>query len=141
MSDNCVVDVVDATDPLLCGGKASGLARLERAGFSVPPAICLTTEFYHRWLAASGIASRLAEFTRDSVTRNPTARRGILREIRLRAETSTMPADLAVALHEGVADLRAGWGGALAVRSSGVFEDQTDASHAGIHAKIGRAHV
>jgi rifampicin phosphotransferase len=134
--DNCVLDVVHATDPRLCGGKASGLARLERAGFSVPPAICLTTEFYQRWLAVSGIAARLGELNRDSVTRSPAARRGMLREIRLRAETSTMPADLAVALHEGVADLRAGWDGGLAVRSSGVFEDDTDASHAGIHASF-----
>src|SRR5215470_16249140 len=102
--DHCVVDLVRATDPQLCGAKASGLARLERAGFSVPRAICLTTDFYRRWLVASGLAARLAE-----VIRNP--RPSILRELRMRAETSTVPASLAVALHEGIAHLRAGWEG------------------------------
>src|SRR5216117_478596 len=34
-----LVDIVDATDVPLCGGKAAGLARLEQAGWAVPAAI------------------------------------------------------------------------------------------------------
>jgi len=41
-----LVDIVDATDPALCGGKAAGLAMLKRIGLSVPRAVCLTTDFY-----------------------------------------------------------------------------------------------
>jgi hypothetical protein len=55
-----LVDVADATDTALCGGKAAGLAKLERASFSVSAAICLTTAFYRRWLESSGVAPHLA---------------------------------------------------------------------------------
>src|SRR5438094_203387 len=56
-----LVDIVDATDVPLCGGKAAGLARLEQAGWAVPAAICVTTDFYRRWLAASGLVASTGE--------------------------------------------------------------------------------
>jgi len=127
--DNCVLDIVCATDPQLCGAKASGLARLERAGFNVPRAICLTTDFYRRWLVASGLAACLAEVIKDP-------RPSTLRELRVRAETSTVPANLAVALHERIAHLRAGWDGALTVRSSHVIGDDADPADIGGHASF-----
>ena len=136
MPDTYFVDVVDATNRTLCGGKASGLAHLERAGFAVPAAICLTTEFYRRWLQGSGISPRLTEMIGDSAALTPAARREILRDMRRRIEAASMPDDLAAVLREQIADLRADWAGALSVRSSAVHEDHEGASHAGIHASF-----
>src|SRR5438876_231142 len=68
----CLVDIVHATDVPLCGGKAAGLARLEQAGWAVPAAICVTTDFYRRWLAASGLAARMPAMlagARDAASR------------------------------------------------------------------------
>ena len=55
-----VLDVISATDPTLCGGKATGLAKLERAGWAIPPAVCLTTAFYRRWGEATGLVTAIA---------------------------------------------------------------------------------
>ena len=136
MADSYIVDIVDATNPVLCGGKASGLAHLARAGFAVPSAICLTTEFYRRWLQGSGISPQLTEMIGDSAALTTDARREILRDMRRRIEAASMPGDLADALREGIADLKADWRGALTVRSSAVHEDDGAASHAGIHASF-----
>src|SRR5262249_19771219 len=111
--------------------KASGLARLESAGFSVPAAICVTTEFYRRWLTASGVSRRLDELIRASASR-----RQRLAVIRDQVETASIPDDLAGALAEGTADLTADWDGALCVRSSAGHEDGAAASPAGIHASV-----
>ena len=136
MPDIYFVDVVDATNRTLCGGKASGLAHLERAGFAVPAAICLTTEFYRRWLQGSGISPRLTEMIGDSAALTPAARRKLLAEVRHRIEAASLPDDLGEALGEGITDLRMNWDGALCVRSSAVHEDHGAASHAGIHASF-----
>jgi len=49
--------------PALVGGKTSGLDRLVRAGASVPPAFCLTTAAFHRYLEAHGLVSMVGERT------------------------------------------------------------------------------
>jgi phosphoenolpyruvate synthase/pyruvate phosphate dikinase len=88
-----IVDIADATSAELCGGKARGLARLQRAGFAVPTAICLTTSFYRRWLQASGVAATLASFLADMPTARGTARHEVLASMRTRAETAMLPDD------------------------------------------------
>jgi phosphohistidine swiveling domain-containing protein len=124
------VDIAEATDPAACGGKAVGLARLKQAGWAVPPAICITTDFYRRWLEVSGLARRL----RGAVAAAGSAVtcHEILGDVRARIEATPLPDDLDEVLRDNVARL-ADADGALSVRSSGVYEDDRDASHAGIH--------
>jgi pyruvate,water dikinase len=128
-----LVEAADATDASLCGGKGVGLARLERAGVAVPAAICVTTDFYRDWLAASGVDARLADLVADPAIRDPELRRDALTRTRVRIETASTPPELAAAFAGAITRLRSGWDGDLAVRSSAPYEDEADASHAGIH--------
>ncbi|HUM16349.1 MAG TPA: PEP/pyruvate-binding domain-containing protein [Candidatus Nitrosotalea sp.] len=131
--DRWCVDVGDATDVPLCGGKAVGLARLERAGFAVPAAICLTTEFYQYWLDASGVGRELQNLVENSAAVEPEGRPGALAKIRDRIELASMPDELMAELVLGLARLAGHSPEALVVRSSAPYEDDGDASHAGIH--------
>jgi len=128
-----LVDIVDATDPALCGGKAAGLAMLKRIGLSVPRAVCLTTDFYRHWLDVSGFGPRLTELV--ATAGDAHLRRTVLEQIRCEVEATPLSDDADGALREGVRRLTVGRDGdVLSVRSSGVDEDHLDASHAGIHA-------
>ena len=134
-TDRWLVDIVDATDAALCGGKAVGLAKLKRIGLSVPRAICLTTDFYRHWLDVSGFGRRLAELVASAAAAD--VRRKVLEQIRCEVEATPLSEDAEAALREGVGRLtleRDGDGDVLSVRSSGVDEDHLDASHAGVHA-------
>ena len=141
-TDRWLVDIVDATDAALCGGKAVGLAKLKRIGLSVPRAICLTTDFYRHWLDVSGFGRRLDELVASAAAAD--VRRKVLEQIRCEVEATPLSEDAEAALREGVGRLtleRDGDGDVLSVRSSGVDEDHLDASHAGVHAsRIVRGH-
>jgi pyruvate,water dikinase len=127
-----LVDIVDATDPTLCGGKAVGLAMLKRIGLSVPRAVCLTTDFYRHWLDVSGFGPRLTELV--ATAGDADVRRKILEQIRCEVEATPLSADAEAALRQGIGRLTLGRDGdVLSVRSSGVDEDHLDASHAGVH--------
>src|SRR5216117_452958 len=129
-----LVDIVHATDVPLCGGKAAGLARLEQAGWAVPAAICVTTDFYRRGLAASGLAARMPAMLAGA--RDAASRRRILEEIRVRMEAAPLPDDLEVLLGDGIGRLQERPNGPLSVRSSGVDEDDHNASQGGIHSSL-----
>jgi pyruvate,water dikinase len=133
ISESSIVDIGDATSAGLCGGKALGLGRLERAGFAVPAAICLTTRFYRRWLPTSGAGPDIAALLAKARTASGTAREQLLMTMRRRIETAVLSDELAAALAGAVARLG---DGAIAVRSSAPYEDDADASHAGIHASF-----
>ena len=92
----------------LCGGKAAGLARLVRWGFSVPPALVVTTEVFRTILpsVAAGTAAGLR--TELSAARLP----------------SGLEQELAAFIEHGTA---------YAVRSSATLEDLGEASFAGQH--------
>jgi len=125
-------ELVDAEDAGLCGGKATGLARLLKAGFSVPAGICLTTDFSRAALGHTDVAPRLAALlARDD--RDEPARREGLAGLRRVVETAPLSKDAVDVIEHSVESLRTDWNGLLAVRSSAVLEDQPDASHAGIH--------
>ena len=125
-------ELVDAEDAGLCGGKATGLARLLKAGFSVPTGICLTTDFSRAALGHTDVAPRLAALlARDD--RDEPARREGLAGLRRVVETAPLSKDAVDVIEHSVESLRTDWNGLLAVRSSAVLEDQPDASHAGIH--------
>ena len=90
----------------LCGGKAIGLARLVRQGFSVPPALIVTTEAYRAVATTlSHTGNRCDELL-----------------------TAALPPELETALGAFVAD-----GVAYAVRSSATLEDLAETSFAGQH--------
>jgi rifampicin phosphotransferase len=130
------VDVGDAIDVSLFGGKAVGLARLQRAGFSVPPAVCLSTEFYRYWLEASGLGDAVLELVEDPATRDPAARPGMLTKMRDRIELASVPEELMETLRRGMARLTGDAHDSLVARSSAPYEDDGDASHAGIHTSV-----
>jgi phosphohistidine swiveling domain-containing protein len=131
-----VLDVISATDPTLCGGKATGLAKLERAGWAIPPAVCLTTAFYRRWGEASGLATAIGRVAALTAADGADARREALAGLRRQIETASIPEDLEEVLRDAIAPLTAASRAALSVRSSAVHEDDGDASHAGIHASV-----
>ena len=111
------------------GGKAASLDRLARLGFRIPLGFCLTTAAFEAQLAAiPGAAEDLVELADDAV------------RVRLIAafETEPLVAATARALDQAiarlVAELDALDGAArFAVRSSGIGEDSSAASFAGLH--------
>jgi pyruvate,water dikinase len=131
-----IVDVADATDAELCGGKAAGLAKLARAGFTVPAALCLTTALYRHSLEISGIGREIGELVASAALRDPGVRRDVLATLRARIERAAVPGYLAAVVSARVARVAEGWRGPVAVRSSSVSEDAAGASHAGIHASF-----
>lgn len=125
-------DLIDAGDPALCGGKATGLARLLGAEFPVPSGICLTTDFSRASLCQTGVAARVAALVSGHRLEAPTSV-GRLAELRRVVEAAPLPAEAVDVIEDSVKSLRTDWNGMLAVRSSAVLEDQPGASHAGIH--------
>ena len=111
------------------GGKAASLDRLARLGFRIPPGFCLTTAAFDAQIASIPGASADLERLGDE-------------EVRLRLverfETAPMVGTVAGALDAAVtrlvAELQAIGGPArFAVRSSGIGEDSSAASFAGLH--------
>ncbi|HEY3097436.1 MAG TPA: PEP/pyruvate-binding domain-containing protein [Methylomirabilota bacterium] len=122
--------MADARRRSLCGGKAAGLARLLHAGFNVPAGICLTAELYRAALSPSGVFARIEELAAHQNGDLGARLAGIRRLI----ETAPIGVEAIEVIHRGVATLRDGPPGMLAVRSSAVHEDGVASSHAGIHA-------
>jgi pyruvate,water dikinase len=119
-----------AGDVRLVGGKAASLDRLARLGFTIPPGFCITTDAFHAQLAGiPGAAADLAalpdEAARGRLTRSFTDS-ALARELRERLDD---------ALSRLVAEpsLAASPDPRLAVRSSGIGEDGSSASYAGLH--------
>jgi phosphohistidine swiveling domain-containing protein len=129
-----LVDIVNATDPALCGGKAAGLATLEQIGSGVPRAICLTTDLYRHWLEVSGLGPRLTE--RIAAASDAGARRRILEAMRREVGATPLSEGVEAALRDALGHLAIGRDDLISVRSSGVEEDQRHASHAGIYASL-----
>jgi pyruvate,water dikinase len=121
------------TDLPLVGGKAVALAALRRAGFRVPPGLCLTTSAYehfvdggglravvHRELGRKDLAEMRWEEIWDAALR-----------IRNRFLRAPMPSAVADELRS-LLELELG-PGPLAVRSSAPGEDTGVSSFAGLH--------
>jgi pyruvate,water dikinase len=114
------------------GGKAVSLNRLAWAGFRIPPGFCLTTEAFAAQVATIPDIAILDE---DPGALADESTRAALVEGMLRGP---LMATVATALREPLARLvneTVGSDGPplLAVRSSGVAEDGTSASFAGLH--------
>jgi pyruvate,water dikinase len=117
-------------DVRLVGGKAASLDRLARLGFTIPPGFCITTDAFHAQLddipgAAGDLASLPDEAARERLTRCFTHAElpAALRD-RVDDAVARLLAEPALA---GSPDPR------LAVRSSGIGEDSSSASYAGLH--------
>src|SRR3954447_2630885 len=106
----------------LVGGKAANLGVLIRAGFPVPPGVCLTTVAYSRTVGAA-----LDDVVADLAATEPedTARlRQLAVMARARVLEARVPDDVAQAV-------RGSAGGPVAVRSSATAEDLPSVSFAG----------
>jgi phosphoenolpyruvate synthase/pyruvate phosphate dikinase len=117
-------------DLRVVGGKAASLDRLARLGFRIPPGFCVTTAAFHAQLAAiPGGAEAVAALPEEAA------------RLRLTGafEMAAIDPDLRVSLDGAIArlvDELAQLGVAdplFAVRSSGIGEDGTAASYAGLH--------
>jgi pyruvate,water dikinase len=122
-----------ATEPARVGGKAASLDRLARAGFRIPPGFCLTTEAFEAQLACvpGGEALR----SDASVLLDQAAREALVEAMIAGPLTPVVAKALAAPLVRlsGAALGEPGRPPQLAVRSSGVAEDGTVASFAGLH--------
>ena len=117
-------------DTSLVGGKAASLDALARLGFRIPPGFCLTTRAFDAQLTAlPSAADALARLPDEAARAQLTAA----------FETAPLDDEVAVALAAAVARLTADLEalGAtpvrFAVRSSGIGEDSSAASFAGLH--------
>jgi pyruvate,water dikinase len=112
------------------GGKAASLDRLARLGFRIPPGFCLTTGAFEQHLAGiPGADAALADLPHEAA------------RARLATRCTETPLDAAVRsdLADAVARLSAELDAIgvaeplFAVRSSGIGEDGSVASYAGLH--------
>jgi phosphoenolpyruvate synthase/pyruvate phosphate dikinase len=113
----------------LVGGKAASLDRLARLGFRIPPGFCLTTRAFETQLEAiPGIATALADLPADD------ARTRLTDAFTSAPLVLAIATELDAAVERLVGELEA-IGGAprFAVRSSGIGEDSSAASFAGLH--------
>ena len=116
----------DAATAPLVGPKAATLARLQRAGLSVPDAVCLTAEAYRACVAAAGADDAAAGVAGAELFEG----RKLALKVRLALLRGPLESPLAEAIAKAYARLR-GEGALVAVRSSALCEDTADASFAG----------
>ncbi|MEU1876338.1 PEP/pyruvate-binding domain-containing protein [Streptosporangium sp. NPDC020072] len=113
----------------LAGGKAVNLGVLTRAGFPVPPGVCLTTRAYRAATEGAGLGDVL-----DALATTPAGDVTALNELAARARAlvlaAPVPPEVAEAVRHGVRG-PGGPSGPVAVRSSATAEDLPHASFAG----------
>jgi phosphohistidine swiveling domain-containing protein len=110
------------------GGKAANLARLLRAGFPVPPGVCVTTEAFRAFMVSPQLAPLLAKLDHLNVD-DATALRELGHTLRSHLLELPIPPAVEQALLEAWTQL--GEQHAYAVRSSATAEDLPSASFAG----------
>jgi pyruvate,water dikinase len=117
----------------LVGGKVASLAEMTAAGFSVPPAFGVTTEAFEEFMAAAGLAERIATVRAGLDVEDVHAVESASAEIAALIEATELPAEVDREIREAYAELerRTGADVPVAVRSSGVNEDLEGASFAG----------
>ncbi len=127
------IDRAAGEERALVGGKTLALARLGTAGFSIPRALCVTTEAYRRFVESGGLHGAIArELGRK---RFEDMRWEEIWDAALRIRTlfdrTAWPVTLDQELREGI---RSVFGDRpVAVRSSAPGEDGVTASFAGLH--------
>ncbi len=112
-----------AADPDRVGPKAANLAALAQAGLPTPGGFCLTAHAYRRQIAHLELADALSDYA-DA---DPPRQRRLSVEVRLQLYQGGLAPEL-------LAEILAAWRDQpkpLAVRSSALIEDRTDAGFAG----------
>ena len=115
------------------GGKAASLNRLASLGFRIPPGFCLTTDAFAIQLAGLPVGDGLR--ANPAVLLQPETRSALVAAMIAGPLSPAVATTLAGSLGR-LSGLGPGAGGEpplLAVRSSGVAEDGTAASFAGLH--------
>jgi pyruvate,water dikinase len=112
----------------LAGGKGANLARLLRAGFSVPGGFIITTRAYQAYVAANNLENWIVEAARSARPDDPATLDEASRRIRARFDAGVMPPMLADAIGYAYASIGCP---PVAVRSSATTEDLPEASFAG----------
>jgi phosphohistidine swiveling domain-containing protein len=112
----------------LAGGKGANLARLAQAGLPVPAGFTITTQAYHAFAAANGLAERIAAVLSTGSRADPDACEDASARIRDLFRQGSLPADLAAQILDAYAALGRP---AVAVRSSATAEDLPEMSFAG----------
>ncbi|MET0516278.1 MAG: PEP/pyruvate-binding domain-containing protein, partial [Nitrospiraceae bacterium] len=117
-------------DLSMVGGKAVGLARLLRGGFSVPPGFCLTAATYQEFLHHTGIES---EQWRRVYALPPNERSMVLGSMKTKILSASWPWELLTDLQNELGRAPLAPDSRWAVRSSGTSEDLQGASFAGLY--------
>jgi rifampicin phosphotransferase len=119
---------IDADALNVVGGKAANLGVMTRAGFPVPPGVCVTTEAYRRVASSAGLDPILGRLASTSAADTP--RLAVLAgEARAALLAAPVPDLVARAVIAGYT--RLGTNVPVAVRSSATAEDLPFASFAG----------
>lgn len=115
-------------DISLVGGKGINIAKMISNGFSVPPALSVTTDAYEMFLDLTGLRSKIADVLRDTDFDDDASLDRSSETIRKMFITTEPPKDELDDLKKNFFNLE---GEYFAVRSSAVAEDLADASFAG----------
>jgi pyruvate,water dikinase len=115
------------------GGKAAALSRLLRAGFPVPPGLCLTTAAFH--LAISPYQVAINELVQGYDLHNLEAATAISAQINTILAGWSLPAEVSYELFEALPRIAAKET-IVAVRSSAIHEDNSTTSFAGQYATL-----
>jgi pyruvate,water dikinase len=124
------------TDIPSVGGKNANLGEMINAGFPVPPGFAITAYSYKRFIEETGIASKIYEIIRETVTNpnDPKLYEIASKKIRELVEATPTPKDIENAIRSAYEDLARKLGindVFVSVRSSATAEDLADASFAG----------
>ena len=121
-------DAIDAHALNVVGGKAANLGVMTRAGFPVPPGVCVTTDAYRR-VASSAVLDSIFDRLADTPARETARLAALAGEARAALLAAPVPDFVAHAVVAGYA--RLGTDVPVAVRSSATAEDLPFASFAG----------
>jgi pyruvate,water dikinase len=131
-------DEVGMVDVPLVGGKNASLGEmyvnLTSKGVNVPFGFALTSAFYWKFIKANGLDKSLADIFKDLDPKNLQSVRLVGKTAREKIETASFPEELQKELFEAYTKLSQKYGAEetdVAVRTSGVAEDNPDASFAG----------
>jgi pyruvate,water dikinase len=124
------------TDIPIAGGKNASLGEMTSAGVPVPPGFAVTAYAYKKFIDETGIAKRLYEIIRETVTNpnDPAQYELASKKIRQLVESTPMPKEISEAIrsaYEGLCKRLNLNDVFVAVRSSATAEDLPDASFAG----------
>lgn len=129
MSEQWTLALDDANATLeWVGGKGANLAKLARAGFSVPGGFLVTTAAYRAFVVQNGLDATINRIIAATDPADPDALEEASRQIRADFAAGAMPKAIAAEIRRRHKEIGAP---AVAVRSSATAEDLPDLSFAG----------